>query len=79
MKKLLLILLLANNAAADINQDAMQHLKNNNFLCDEVSHIQELNYGNIKIYDITCLNTDSTIIYNFVPEQTVITHYLGDK
>ena len=40
-------------------------------------HIEPIVFGNIKAYDITCINENETFIYNFVEEQLVSTHYLG--
>ena len=80
MKKLLIILsLLSSHAmATDYSHEAKDYIGSTGKQCQEVSHIQELNYGNITAYDITCINTDSTIIYQYVQQQLVTTHYINN-
>ena len=45
-------------------------------VCKEY-HIEPITLGTIKVYDITCkLEDGDTNIYQFVPEQLVMTHFI---
>ena len=40
-------------------------------------HVEKVKFGNIEAFDITCENDNGeTYIYNYVPEQLVMTHFI---
>jgi len=41
------------------------------------SHIQKINYGGIDVYDITCTLENSVVIYQYAPEQIILTHHVN--
>ena len=79
MKTLLptIALLFAVSAQADVYEDAKQYINEQGKVCEEITHIQQLSYGSITVYDVTCKQSDSHMIYQFAPKQLVSTHYIS--
>ena len=45
--------------------------------CEVIEHVKQVNFGNIIAWDVTCTNINGTFIYQYVPEQMPMTHYIG--
>lgn len=57
-----------------------EFLDEKGYVCEDVSDISEIRYGNIIAYSVVCENpsSNSYSVYEYVPEQTVQTYHLGE-
>jgi len=84
MKVVGLVLVLSANVsfAKKMNDELKGQIYNyfdkHSIHCEYLEHVEDKQFGNVIVYDLTCRNNDNIKIYQYVPEQFVMTHYIED-